>query len=197
MVAENEPITILLVDNDADCRMIVRDAIANCKISNRIYEVANGREALDFVFQRGNYANAPRPGLIYLDIEMPGLSGQDVLKTIKTAPTHCDIPIVMMTGVSDEQQMEQAVQRRQQLHHQARQRGAVYPDRAGQHRLLDQHSPVSRTAPASGAVPGVTSVPALTAIKGICFRTERYRRSAIAAGFAPGAKRKAEPAWKT
>ncbi len=108
MVAENEPITILLVDDDADCRMIVRDAIANCKISNRIYEVANGREALDFVFQRGNYANAPRPGLIYLDIEMPGLSGQDVLKTIKTAPTHCDIPIVMMTGVSDEQQMEQA-----------------------------------------------------------------------------------------
>jgi len=103
-----EPITILLVDDDPDCRLLIREAISQCKISNRVYEVKSGQEALDFVFRRGQYSGAPRPGLVYLDIEMPGLSGQDVLRTIKSSPQHRQIPIVMMTGVSDEKQMELA-----------------------------------------------------------------------------------------
>jgi len=103
-----EPITILLVDDDPDCRLLIREAISECKIANRIHETANGREALDFVFQRGKFEGTPRPGLIYLDIEMPGLSGLDVLKTIKSSPEHRQIPVVMMTGVSDERQMELA-----------------------------------------------------------------------------------------
>ena len=103
-----DPITILLVDDDPDCRLLIREAISQCKIANRVYETANGSEALDFVFRRGHYAGAPRPGLIYLDIEMPGLSGLEVLKTIKISPEHRQIPVVMMTGVSDEQQMELA-----------------------------------------------------------------------------------------
>src|SRR3954449_10827344 len=68
---DEKPITILLVDDDADCRMLIRDAIAECKVGNNIFEVSNGKEALDFLFRRGPYANAPRPGLIYMDIEMP------------------------------------------------------------------------------------------------------------------------------
>lgn len=108
MVCNGEPITILLVDDDPDCRMLLREAIAQCKISNSVYEAGNGREALDFIFRRGSFADAPRPGLIYLDIEMPGLSGQDVLREVKSSPEHRDIPVVMMTGVSDEQQMELA-----------------------------------------------------------------------------------------
>lgn len=105
---KTDPINILLVDDDPDCRLLIREAISQCRISNAVYEAANGEEALDFVFRRGRYADAPRPGLIYLDIEMPGLSGQEVLKAIKSSPDHCDIPVVMMTGVCDEEQMEQA-----------------------------------------------------------------------------------------
>lgn len=103
-----EPISILVVDDDPDCRMLIREAIDQCKLANSVYEVRNGREALDFVFQRGAFDDAPRPGLIYLDIEMPGLSGQEVLRAIKSSPLHCDIPVVMMTGVCEEEQMEQA-----------------------------------------------------------------------------------------
>jgi CheY-like chemotaxis protein len=103
-----EPLGILLVDDDADCRLLIREAIAECKISNEIYEVGNGREALDFVFRRGAFASAPRPGLIYLDIEMPGMDGQEVLRQIKSRSELRDIPVVMMTGVSDEEQMRQA-----------------------------------------------------------------------------------------
>ena len=104
----NQAITILLVDDDPDCRMLIRDAIAECKVSNSIHEASNGREALDFLHRRGRYASAPRPGLIYLDIEMPEMNGQEVLKAIKANPDLRDIPVVMMTGVSDETHMKLA-----------------------------------------------------------------------------------------
>ena len=109
MITRNDqPITILLVDDDPDCRLLIRDAIAECKVSNDVHEVANGQEALDFLHRRGTFANAPRPGLIYLDIEMPAMDGQETLKRIKAEPTLRDIPVVMMTGVCDEMQMKQA-----------------------------------------------------------------------------------------
>jgi len=104
----DEPITILLVDDDEDCRTLIRDAISACKVSNQIHEASNGREALDFLRRRGVFSKAPRPGLVYLDIEMPGLDGQSVLREIKNDPELRDIPVVMMTGVADETQMAEA-----------------------------------------------------------------------------------------
>ena len=103
-----EPITILLVDDDEDCRTLIRDAISECKVGNSVFECHNGQEALDFLYRRGAHAKAPRPGLIFLDIEMPGLDGQSVLRTIKADPALRDIPVVMMTGVADERQMAEA-----------------------------------------------------------------------------------------
>jgi CheY-like chemotaxis protein len=108
ITCNDEPITILLVDDDEDCRTLIRDAICECKVSNRIHEVKNGREALEFLRRTGPFANAPRPGLVYLDIEMPGLDGQSVLREIKGDPALRDIPVVMMTGVADERQMAEA-----------------------------------------------------------------------------------------
>ena len=103
-----EPIAILLVDDDADCRMLIRDAIEESKVSNRVFEVTNGAEAMDFLSRRGKYADAPRPGLIYLDIEMPGMNGQETLRRVRAMPELRDIPVVMMTGVCDEAQMREA-----------------------------------------------------------------------------------------
>jgi len=105
---ENRPITILIVDDDPDCRLLLRDAIAESKVSNAVFEAGNGHEALDFLHRRGRHVDAPRPGLIYLDIEMPGMNGQEALKQIKADPELRDIPIVMMTGVSEESQMKAA-----------------------------------------------------------------------------------------
>jgi len=105
---DQEPITILLVDDDADCRYLIRDAISECKVSNEVHEVCNGQEAIDFLFRRGAYAQAPRPGLIFLDIEMPGIDGLETLRQIKSNPGLSDIPIVMMTGVCAEAQMQTA-----------------------------------------------------------------------------------------
>jgi CheY-like chemotaxis protein len=100
----DQPITILLVDDDPDCRMLIRDAITNCKVSNSVYEAANGKEALEFLRRHG----APRPGLIFLDLEMPGMNGQETLKNIKADEDLRDIPVVMMTGVTDENEMKAA-----------------------------------------------------------------------------------------
>ncbi len=104
------PITILLVDDDPDCRLLIRDAIAECKVSNSVFEAANGKEALEFLKRRGKFAGAPRPGLIYLDLEMPGMDGQATLKAIKADPELRDIPVVMMTGVCDEKEMRTAAE---------------------------------------------------------------------------------------
>ena len=104
------PITILLVDDDPDCRLLIRDAIAECKVSNSVYEVANGVEALEFLKRRGKFANAPRPGLVYLDIEMPGINGLETLRQIRGQAELREIPVVMMTGVCGEEEMRQAAQ---------------------------------------------------------------------------------------
>lgn len=103
------PITILLVDDDPDCRLLIKDAISQSKVSNTVFEACNGREAMAFLHREGAHANAPRPGLIFLDIEMPGMDGQELLKCIKAEPDLRDIPVVMMTGVVEEEQMKKAM----------------------------------------------------------------------------------------
>lgn len=106
-----ERMTILLVDDDADCRELIRDAAAQCKVANDIHEVSSGEDALDFLLRRGRFVDAPRPGLIYLDVEMPGaIDGLETLRRIRSEPLLRDIPVVMMTGVSAEAQMKQAAE---------------------------------------------------------------------------------------
>src|SRR5216110_2127556 len=109
LITRNDaPITILLIDDDPDCRMLIRDAISGCKVSNDVHEVCNRLEALQFLRKAGRFAGAPRPGLVYLDIEMPGMDGLETLRQIKADPALRDIPVVMMTGVCAEEQMKQA-----------------------------------------------------------------------------------------
>jgi CheY-like chemotaxis protein len=100
-----EPIAILLVDDDPDCRLLVRDAIADSRVRNTVYEVCNAEEAWAFLHREPPYANVPRPGLMYLDIEMPGMGGIALLERIKGDEKLRDITVVMMTGVCDEEQM--------------------------------------------------------------------------------------------
>ena len=109
LAQDDNSIVILLVDDDPDCRLLIRDAIAECKVSNKVYECTNGREAMEFLKRRGKFDGAERPGLIYLDLEMPGMDGQATLEAIKADPELRDIPVVMMTGVADDKEMERAM----------------------------------------------------------------------------------------
>jgi two-component system, response regulator len=95
------PITILVCDDDEDDRMLTRQALEDAHISNRIQFVEDGEQLLDYLYQRGSYAGetgeAPRPGLILLDLNMPKLDGREALKTIKEDPTLRDIPVVVLS----------------------------------------------------------------------------------------------------
>jgi CheY-like chemotaxis protein len=104
-----QPVTILLVDDDSDCRQLIRDAIEQGKLDNPVHEVSSGEEALAFLNRQGRHINAPRPGLIYLDIEMPGMNGQETLRAIRNDPRFADIAVVMMTGVTDDEQKRLAM----------------------------------------------------------------------------------------
>ncbi len=102
------PIDVLVADDDPDCRRLVRDALAAVDRRIVLHEVADGAEALRFLLRRGPHGRAPRPRLIYLDLEMPGASGQQVLRAVKTHPQLRAIPVVMMTGAEDARARMQA-----------------------------------------------------------------------------------------
>ncbi|OQX57906.1 hypothetical protein B5M50_05230 [candidate division KSB1 bacterium 4484_219] len=106
----NNLVNILLVDDDEDCRMLIRDAIESAHIKNHIDEVADGKEALDFLYQKNQYANAQRPGLIFLDIDMPIMNGIETLKVIKSDPQLRWIPVVMMTAITDDKEKRLAAE---------------------------------------------------------------------------------------
>ena len=101
----DDPVTILLVDDDPDCRALIRDAIAQSRVPTQVFEVCDGESALDYLHARGRWSVAPKPALVYLDIEMPGIGGQETLQRIRAEKKFMDIPVVIMSGVSDEDQM--------------------------------------------------------------------------------------------
>ena len=105
----SKTITILLVDDDPDCRMLVRDIIGTISSSAEVREVSSGPEALEYLRGGGASVDAPRPDLITLDLEMPGLNGQDVLRAVKSDPALREIPVVMLTGLDDDRQRRTAL----------------------------------------------------------------------------------------
>jgi len=98
----SKPFTILLVDDDSDWRAVIRDGLALAHPGIDVRETTGGQEALEYLRGRGQHKDSPRPDLICLDVQMPGLSGQQVLRTIKSEPALKSIPVVMLTSVDDE-----------------------------------------------------------------------------------------------
>ena len=95
-----KPITILIADDDADDRMLARDALVECRLANDIRFVEDGEELMDYLYQRNRYATpavAPTPGLILLDLKMPRKDGREALKEIKADPRLRRIPVVVLT----------------------------------------------------------------------------------------------------
>ena len=90
-------IEILLVeDNPGDARL-TREAFADAEVSNNLSVVGDGEQAMAFLRRQGNYADAPRPDLILLDLNLPRKSGREVLEDVKSDPDLLSIPIVVMT----------------------------------------------------------------------------------------------------
>jgi len=91
------PIEILLVeDNPGDVRLTM-EALKESKVKNQLHVVRDGEEAMDFLHRRGTYAQAPRPDVILLDLNLPKKDGREVLKEIKDDPELRRIPVAVVT----------------------------------------------------------------------------------------------------
>jgi two-component system, response regulator len=93
-------ITILVADDDADDRMMIKEALEENRLANDLRFVEDGEELLDYLLRRGEYQGretSPRPGLILLDLNMPKKDGREALKEIKSHPEIRGIPIVVLT----------------------------------------------------------------------------------------------------
>ncbi|MBA3027508.1 MAG: response regulator [Desulfobacterium sp.] len=95
-----EPLNILIIEDEEAHAELTKRAIRKAGNANRVDIVSDGQEALDYLFNQKKYENKdkyPAPGLILLDINLPGLNGIDVLKKIKAEPSLKMIPVIMLT----------------------------------------------------------------------------------------------------
>lgn len=95
-----QPIVILMADDDADDRMLTKDALQESRVLNELRFVEDGEELMDYLYHKGKFADpesAPKPGLILLDLNMPKKDGREALKEIKSDPNLRRIPVVIMT----------------------------------------------------------------------------------------------------
>ncbi len=99
-MSSNKSIVILMADDDADDRLLAKDALGECRIENELHFVENGEELLHFLRREGKYASlggTPKPGLILLDLNMPRKDGREALQEIKSDPLLRAIPVVVLT----------------------------------------------------------------------------------------------------
>jgi chemotaxis family two-component system response regulator Rcp1 len=92
-----EPIDILLVeDNAADVRLTL-EALKESQLNTRLHVVRDGFAAMALLRREGNYASAPRPRLILLDLNLPGRDGREILADLKGDEDLRRIPVVILT----------------------------------------------------------------------------------------------------
>ena len=95
---------LLLVEDSPEDRTATLRAFKKAGLGNPVFTCENGDDALDYLYQRGSYSDplsAPRPGVILLDLNMPGTDGRDVLADIKSNDELKTIPVVVLTTSND------------------------------------------------------------------------------------------------
>jgi CheY-like chemotaxis protein len=100
-------ITILLADDDEEDRELTRDALQDARLANDMRFVVDGQDLMDYLKRTGAYADpsvdAPRPGIILLDLNMPKKDGREALAEIKADESLRRIPVVVLTTSKDEE----------------------------------------------------------------------------------------------
>ncbi|WP_312909727.1 response regulator [Natronosalvus caseinilyticus] len=99
--------TILLVEDNLGDARLVEEVCSDLGFGDLLHIVSTGSDALDFVNQRGEYADVPRTDLIALDWHLPGMDGKKVLDQLNNNPAHIHIPIIVITGTLSEQEVRE------------------------------------------------------------------------------------------
>ena len=93
----DNPVELLLVEDNAGDVRLAREGLRECRMQSRLHVAKDGVEAMAFLRQQGEYADAPRPDLVILDLNLPRKDGREVLKEIKEEDTLKGIPVVILT----------------------------------------------------------------------------------------------------
>jgi CheY-like chemotaxis protein len=92
--------TILLVEDNAGDVRLTREALREARVDVELAAVPDGEEALEFLRMEGRHADAPRPDLVLLDLNLPKRNGLEVLEDIKRDPRLRGLPVIMLTTSS-------------------------------------------------------------------------------------------------
>jgi two-component system, response regulator len=107
MSDRGDPITILMADDDEEDCVMTRDAMGDARMANDMRFVHDGEELMDYLHRRGDYVDggkdAPRPGVILLDLNMPKKDGREALAEIKSDPELRQIPVSVLTTSAAEE----------------------------------------------------------------------------------------------
>ena len=109
---DGTPIEVLLVEDDPGDVLMTQEAFEEHKVRNRLHVVNDGVDAIAFLRREGGYAEAPRPDLVLLDLNLPRRDGREVLAEIKNDPDLCHIPVIVLTT----SQADEDIVRSYQLH---------------------------------------------------------------------------------
>ena len=98
---EEKELKILLVEDLVEHALIIKNALERSDLKNRVMVCQDGEEALDFLYNRGDYASKaeyPKPDVVLLDLRLPKIDGIEVLKQIKNEENLKDIPVIVLTA---------------------------------------------------------------------------------------------------
>jgi len=97
------PMEILLVEDSLTAARLTIGGLKSGQVQHRLTWLTNGEDAIEFLRQSGKFSRAPRPDLILLDLGLPKKDGRDVLREIKSDPSLSDIPVVILTASTDQE----------------------------------------------------------------------------------------------
>jgi two-component system, chemotaxis family, response regulator Rcp1 len=109
-ISESKPVEILLVEDSPSDATLTIEALEAGKVANKLTLVEDGVEAMEFLRRKGKYANAKRPDLIMLDLNLPRKDGREVLAEIKNDPELKVIPIIVLTTSHSDKDILQSYQ---------------------------------------------------------------------------------------
>jgi two-component system, chemotaxis family, response regulator Rcp1 len=96
-------IDILVVEDNPGDALLIMEVLKSNKIHNSLHVVKDGVEAMNFLYQKGEYSEVPRPDLIFLDLNLPKMDGREVLAELKSDDELKHIPVVVMTMSQSEE----------------------------------------------------------------------------------------------
>jgi CheY-like chemotaxis protein len=106
--AQKRKLDILIIENDQAAALLTKEAFREAGLTELVYSVPDGDEALAYLRRKEQYANRPYPDLILLDLHLPKKSGLEVLEELKQSPTLKSTPVIVISGSSNPRDVRKA-----------------------------------------------------------------------------------------